>query len=82
MSGAVRLGLRENAGQFALLVGLNALVGAMGGQGGVPVEVRETLGMDDTRASAPAAELAPAFPRDRACSHITCSRTCEPRPPG
>jgi MFS family permease len=31
MSGAVRLGLRENAGQFALLVGLNAFVGAMVG---------------------------------------------------
>jgi MFS family permease len=31
MSGAVRLGLRANAGQFALLVGLNALVGAMVG---------------------------------------------------
>ena len=31
MSGAVRLGLRENAGQFALLVGLNVLVGAMVG---------------------------------------------------
>jgi MFS family permease len=29
MSRPVRLGLRENAGQFALLVGLNALVGAM-----------------------------------------------------
>ena len=29
-SGA-RLGLRENAGQFALLVGLNAFVGAMVG---------------------------------------------------
>jgi MFS family permease len=31
MSLPVRLGLRENAGQFALLVGLNALVGAMVG---------------------------------------------------
>jgi hypothetical protein len=31
MSGSVRLGLRENAGQFALLVGLNAFVGAMVG---------------------------------------------------
>ena len=31
MSRPVRLGLRENAGQFALLVGLNALVGAMVG---------------------------------------------------
>ncbi|MGH3060748.1 MAG: MFS transporter, partial [Gaiellaceae bacterium] len=28
---AARLGLRENAGQFALLVGLNAFVGAMVG---------------------------------------------------
>jgi MFS family permease len=31
MSAAVRLGLRANAGQFALLVALNALVGAMVG---------------------------------------------------
>ena len=31
MSPAVRLGLRENAGQFALLVALNAFVGAMVG---------------------------------------------------
>src|SRR2546429_7479588 len=31
MSAPVRLGLRANAGQFALLVGLNALVGAMVG---------------------------------------------------
>jgi MFS family permease len=31
MSAQVRLGLRDNAGQFALLVGLNALVGAMVG---------------------------------------------------
>ena len=30
-AGTVRLGLRANAGQFALLVGLNALVGAMVG---------------------------------------------------
>ena len=36
MSGAparpIRLGLRENLGQFSLLVGVNALVGAMVGQ--------------------------------------------------
>jgi hypothetical protein len=31
MTVPVRLGLRANAGQFALLVGLNALVGAMVG---------------------------------------------------
>jgi MFS family permease len=31
LTAAVRLGLRANAGQFALLVGLNALVGAMVG---------------------------------------------------
>lgn len=31
-SGGVRLGLRENIGQFALLVGINALVGGMIGQ--------------------------------------------------
>src|ERR671929_683795 len=31
VSGSVRLGLRANAAQFALLVGLNALVGSMVG---------------------------------------------------
>ena len=31
MSDPVRLGLRENAAQFSILVGLNALVGAMVG---------------------------------------------------
>lgn len=31
-SGSVRLGLRANAGQFALLIGVNALVGGMVGQ--------------------------------------------------
>jgi MFS family permease len=32
VAGDIRLGLRANAGQFALLVGVNALVGAMVGQ--------------------------------------------------
>ncbi len=32
MAGDIRLGLRANVGQFALLVGVNALVGAMVGQ--------------------------------------------------
>ena len=32
MTNAIRLGLRENLGQFALLVGVNALVGGMIGQ--------------------------------------------------
>ena len=32
IQGAVRLGLRANLGQFALLVGVNALVGGMLGQ--------------------------------------------------
>ena len=31
-TGGIGLGLRANAGQFALLVGVNALVGAMVGQ--------------------------------------------------
>jgi hypothetical protein len=30
-AGAVRLGVRENLGQFSLLVGINAFVGAMVG---------------------------------------------------
>ncbi|MBA2373020.1 MAG: MFS transporter [Chloroflexi bacterium] len=43
----VRLGLRANAGQFALLVGINGLVGAMVGQERtlLPLLGRETFGL-------------------------------------
>ena len=52
---AVRLGLRENAGQFAILVGLNALVGSMVG---LERSVLPLVGKDEFSLEATAAILA------------------------
>jgi MFS family permease len=51
-SAGVRLGLRANAGQFALLVGLNALVGAMVGleRSVLPLVGEEEFGLRSTAA--------------------------------
>ncbi|OFW75630.1 MAG: hypothetical protein A2Y55_04335 [Actinobacteria bacterium RBG_16_68_12] len=48
----VRLGLRENAPQFALLVGLNALVGAMVGleRSVLPLVGEQDFGLTSTSA--------------------------------
>jgi MFS family permease len=50
MSRQVRLGLRANAGQFGLLVGLNALVGAMVGleRSVLPLVGSQNFGLDST----------------------------------
>ena len=52
MTAAVRLGLRANAGQFALLVGLNALVGAMVGleRSVLPLVGKDDFGLRSTSA--------------------------------
>ena len=52
MSGAVRLGLRANAGQFALLVALNALVGGMVGleRSVLPLVGKQDFGLRSTTA--------------------------------
>jgi MFS family permease len=52
MTSAVRLGLRANAGQFALLVALNALVGAMVGleRSVLPLVGQEDFGLRSTSA--------------------------------
>jgi MFS family permease len=52
MSASVRLGLRANAGQFALLVALNALVGAMVGleRSVLPLVGKQDFGMRSTSA--------------------------------
>jgi MFS family permease len=52
MTAAVRLGLRANAGQFALLVALNALVGAMVGleRSVLPLVGKEDFGLRSTSA--------------------------------
>src|SRR5688500_1951695 len=51
-SGSVRLGLRENAGQFTLLVALNAFVGAMVGleRSVLPLVGQEDFGLTSTTA--------------------------------
>ena len=53
MSAAVRLGLRANAGQFALLVALNALVGAMVGleRSVLPLVGKHDFGLRSTSAA-------------------------------
>jgi MFS family permease len=50
VTGAIRLGLRANAGQFGLLVGLNALVGAMVGleRSVLPIVGQEDYGLHST----------------------------------
>jgi MFS family permease len=52
MTASVRLGLRANAGQFALLVALNALVGAMVGleRSVLPLVGKEDFGLRSTSA--------------------------------
>jgi MFS family permease len=52
MSDRVRLGLRANAGQFSLLVGLNALVGAMVGleRSVLPLVGKQDFGLHSTAA--------------------------------
>ena len=52
MSAAVRLGLRPNAGQFALLVALNAVVGAMVGleRSVLPLVGKQDFGLRSTSA--------------------------------
>jgi MFS family permease len=52
MTASVRLGLRANAGQFALLVALNALVGAMVGleRSVLPLVGKEDFGLRSTTA--------------------------------
>jgi MFS family permease len=52
MNAAVRLGLRANAGQFALLVALNAVVGAMVGleRSVLPLVGKEDFGLRSTSA--------------------------------
>jgi hypothetical protein len=55
MTTAVRLGLRVNAGQFALLIALNALVGGMVGleRSVLPLSARTTSGCARRARSSP-----------------------------
>ncbi len=73
---AVRLGLRENAPQFALLVGLNALVGAMVG---LERSVLPLIGQRDFGLTSKAAILAfvLAFGVAKACTNLAAGSLAE-----
>ncbi len=73
---AVRLGLRENAAQFALLVGLNALVGAMVG---LERSVLPLVGQRDFGLTSKTAILAfvLAFGIAKACTNLAAGSLAE-----
>jgi MFS family permease len=76
VSSPVQLGLRANAGQFALLVGLNALVGAMVG---LERSVLPLVGQDDFGLESSAAILAfvLAFGAAKALSNLASGELAE-----
>jgi MFS family permease len=76
VSGQVRLGLRANAGQFGLLVGLNALVGGMVG---LERSVLPLIGKHDFRLHSTAAILAfvVAFGAAKAFSNLASGELAE-----
>src|SRR5439155_20768853 len=73
---AVRLGLRENAAQFALLVGLNALVGALVG---LERSVLAPLGEHDFGIASKGAVLSfiVAFGAAKACANLAAGRLAQ-----
>jgi MFS family permease len=76
MTPPVRLGLRANASQFALLVGLNALVGAMVG---LERSVLPLVGKEDFGLTSSAAILAfvVAFGAAKACTNLAAGELAE-----
>jgi MFS family permease len=76
MRASVRLGLRANAGQFALLVGLNALVGAMVG---LERSVLPLVGKDDfgLRSSATILAFVVAFGAAKALTNLAAGDLAE-----
>jgi MFS family permease len=76
MTAAVRLGLRANAGQFALLVGLNALVGAMVG---LERSVLPLVGKQDfnLRSSATILAFVVAFGAAKALTNLAAGELAE-----
>ena len=69
MTGAIRLGLRANAGQFALLVGINALVGASAGleRSVLPLIGETEFGVES---SAAVLSFVAAFGLTKACANL------------
>jgi MFS family permease len=76
MTGPVRLGLRANAGQFALLVGLNALVGAMVGleRSVLPLIGKQDFGL---RSSATILAFVVAFGAAKAVTNLAAGDLAE-----
>jgi MFS family permease len=76
MKAPVRLGLRANAAQFTLLVGLNALVGAMVG---LERSVLPLVGKDDFGLRSTSAVLAfvVAFGAAKACANLAAGELAE-----
>jgi MFS family permease len=76
MRAAVRLGLRANAGQFALLVGLNALVGAMVGleRSVLPLVGKHDFGL---RSSATILSFVVAFGAAKALTNLAAGDLAE-----
>ena len=76
MTAAVRLGLRANAGQFALLVALNALVGAMVGleRSVLPLVGKDEFGL---RSSAAILAFVVAFGAAKALTNLAAGELAE-----
>ena len=76
MTAAVRLGLRANAGQFGLLVGLNALVGAMVGleRSVLPLVGKQDFGL---RSSATILAFVVAFGAAKALTNLAAGELAE-----
>jgi MFS family permease len=74
---AVRLGLRANAGQFALLVGINALVGAAAGleRSVLPLVGETEFGVESSTA---VLAFVAAFGLTKACANLAAGQLADP----
>ena len=76
VSGEIRLGLRANAGQFALLVAINALVGAMAGleRSVLPLIGETSFGVESNVA---VLSFVAAFGLTKACANLAAGRLAD-----
>ena len=76
MTGEIRLGLRANAGQFALLVAINALVGAMAGleRSVLPLIGETSFGVESNVALL---SFVAAFGLTKACANLAAGRLAD-----
>ena len=73
----MRLGLRENAGQFALLVGLNALVGEHGRPGAQRAAARRASRTSGSRSTAAILAFVVAFGAAKALTNLAAGDLAE-----